>query len=120
MTTKALPIRSHPVYEAIHNAAFHGPRAVPTAAELEQLGVGQAVRGKIAAAARKAAGIHDTGDHQSAWRYADEQARELIAGLPEEQRDARYMRAQRDGDLDPRELAAQVPRLHASHTEETT
>lgn|SRR5215216_1997191 len=68
-------------------------------------------RALVARAAREAAFIHAGGERGRAHEHARQRAHEIIAVLPEAQRDPRYLHEPEQlDDLGPTALAARVPR----------
>lgn len=99
----------HPVHELLAHHAYVGTE--PAAAELDELQLSSADRERVRKAARSAAFQHDGGYRGRAHELARQQAQEIIAGLPEDQRDPGYLRDPNEPRKDdPRELAARVPR----------
>lgn len=87
----AADFRRHPVRILLRDAAFHGARGLPSDAELEALGLTNGERGKLAEACKSVAATHAEGQYPEAWVAADRLAGEIIARLPETQRDPDYL-----------------------------
>lgn len=104
--------KKHPVTVLIRDSAYHGRRALPSAAELDALDLPSDARRRVKQACQEAAATHDTGHHADAWAHGDRAAAAVISGLDPEQRDPGY-REQPDDltGLGPMELAAKVPRM---------
>ena len=99
----------HPVHTLLAEAAYAGREA--TEEELAELQLGATDRELVRKAARTAAFQHAGGNRGAAHEYARSRSQEIIAGLPEEQRDPRYLHEQPDlSGLSPVELAARIPR----------
>lgn len=71
------------IREVVRMAAYGGKRGLPTAAELDALGVPPALKAVIKDACAGLAATHATGDHQAAWVEADDWAGRIIDALPE-------------------------------------
>jgi hypothetical protein len=100
----------HPVHTLLAEAAYAGREA--TEEELAELELGAGDCELVRQAAREAAFQHAGGNRGGAHEHALRRAHEIIAGLPEEQRDPTYLRDPNEGldGLGPAELAALVPR----------
>ena len=99
----------HPVHELLAEAAYAGREA--TQEEIDELQLAAADRELVRKAARESAFAHAGGERGRAREHARERALEIVAGLPEEQRDPRYLHDPNEPrEDDPRELAARVPR----------
>jgi hypothetical protein len=99
----------HPVHALLAEAAYAGREV--TEEELAELKLASTDRERVRAAARQAAFVYAGGDHAHANEHALQQAHEIIAALPEEQRSPRYLHVPDDlAALGPAELAARIPR----------
>ncbi len=99
----------HSVHTLLAGAAYAGREV--TEEELEELQLEPADRELVRRAAREAAFLHAGGERGRAHEHAHQRAHEIIAELPEEQRDPRYLRTPEDlSGLSPVELAARIPR----------
>ena len=99
----------HPIHTLLAEAAYAGREA--TQEELAELQLGASDRELVRKAAREAAFLHAGAERGRAHEHARRRSHEIIAGLPEEQRDPRYLREPDNLDgLGPAELAARVPR----------
>jgi hypothetical protein len=84
----------HPVHTLLAEAAYPGREV--TDEELEQLRLAAGDRELVRKAAREAAFMHAGGHRGRAHEHALRRSHEIIAGLPEEQRNARYLHQQPD------------------------
>ena len=99
----------HPVHELLAAAAYEGREA--TQEELAELELSSADRELVRKAARESAFAHAGGERGRAREHARERALEIVAGLPAEKRDPRYLLGPNEPRPDdPRELAGRVPR----------
>jgi hypothetical protein len=99
----------HPVHTLLAEAAYAGREA--TEEELAELQLAAADRELVRKAAREAAFLHAGGERGRAREHALRRSHEIIGGLPEEQRDPRYLHGPDNLDgLGPAELAARIPR----------
>jgi hypothetical protein len=99
----------HPVYAILAEAAYAGHEL--TDKELAELELGAADRELVRKAAREAAFLHAGGERGRAHEHALRRSHEIIAGLPEEQLNPRYLHEPDNLDgLGPAELAARIPR----------
>jgi hypothetical protein len=101
----------HPIHELLAYHSHFGTE--PTAAELDELRLAPADRAAVAKAGRKVAFIYTGGDRGTAREYALHRSYEIVAGLPDEQQDPRYLRPDPNAataGLSPAELAELIPR----------
>jgi hypothetical protein len=99
----------HPVHELLAEAAYAGREL--TEEELAELQLGASDRELVKKAARESAFAHAGGERDRAREHARERALEIVAGLPEEKQDPRYLHDPNEPrEDDPRELAARVLR----------
>jgi hypothetical protein len=99
----------HPVHERLADAAYAGREL--TEEELAELRLEPADRALVRRAAREAAFLHAGGERGRAHEHARRRSQEIVAVLPEGQRDPRYLHEPDNLDgLGPAELAARVPR----------
>lgn len=114
-------ITSHPVWQTIQHAAYHGTAALPTAGDLDRLGLPPALRKRVDDACLAVARVKDTGDGQRAHESGREFAWAIVSELTDEQLDPAYIerreRAERIADMSPEELADLVPRAGALGTD---
>jgi hypothetical protein len=99
----------HPVHALLAEAAYAGREV--TEEELAELDLAADDRALVSRVAREAAFLHAGSERGRAHEHARRRSHEIIAGLPEEQRDPRYLHEPDNLDgLGPAELAARVPR----------
>lgn len=105
--------RNHPVQTLIRDAAHHGKRGVPSAAELDALQLSDADRVKVEKACLELAAKHAEcgGVFSPVWAEGDETAARIIGGLPAGQQAPGYVEESKPDPTDamsPDELADQV------------
>lgn len=101
--------RRHPVTQILKGAASG---SLPTQGELDALALSPAARRTVRDVASAIHAHKLAGENQHAQELADQHAGEIIAALPEEQRDPDYTRAPEPDtfNYDPKALAAGVTR----------
>jgi hypothetical protein len=99
----------HPVHTLLAEAAYAGREV--TEEELAELRLDADDAALVRKAAREAAFLHAGGNRGHAHEHALRRSHEIIAELPEEQRNPRYLHQQPDlSSLSPTELAARIPK----------
>ncbi len=101
----------HPIHDLLAHHSYSGTQ--PSAAELDALHLAADDRAAVAKAGREVQFMYDGGDRGKAWAHALNRSHEIVATLPEEQRDPRYLRPdpnEAGAGLTPDELAARIPR----------
>lgn len=97
----------HPVHELLAECAYHGRR--PSADELDALKLTPGDRRAVQNVAAEAAELHGSGHRGRANEHALSSSRDLIASLPESQRDPTYLHQDPLADLThPADLADAV------------